>query len=74
MRNMLEDIFKKTTDEIWEEGYELGRERAEAEVRMSMIRQLEDLRKGDWKFPKGTRREEAVELFFASAMEIANGK
>jgi len=74
MKNMLEDIFKKTTDEIWTEGFEFGRRVAEEEVRMSIMRQLEDLTKADWKYPKGTRREEAVALFMNSAMEIANGK
>ena len=74
MRKILERMFEDTTDEIWGEGYRVGKHVAEREVRMKIARQLGDLTKADWKYPKGTRREEAVALFMNSAMEIANGK
>ena len=70
MRNLLEDVFKKTTDEIWFEGFAEGIacEKQQSNRKAALMR---DLLNADWDFPKGTRREEAVALMIEQCAQIA---
>jgi len=70
LRNFLEDVFKKTTDDIWYEGFAEGVawERQILSRKAALIR---DLNNGNWDFPKGTRREDAVKMIIEECAQIA---
>jgi len=70
LRNFLEDVFKKTTVEIWFEGFNEGLawEKSLSSRKAALMR---DLLSADWDFPKGTRREEAVAMMIEQCAQIA---
>ena len=70
MRNLLEDVFKKTTDDIWFEGFNEGIA-WEKQLSSRKAALMRDLLSADWDFPKGTRREEAVALMIEQCAQIA---
>lgn len=70
MRNFLEDVFKKTTDDIWFEGFNEGIA-WEKQLSSRKAALMRDLLSANWDFPKGTRREEAVALMIEQCAQIA---
>lgn len=70
MRNFVEDVFKKTTDDIWFEGFAEGIA-WEKQLSSRKAALMRDLLNADWNFPKGTRREEAITLMIEQCAQIA---
>jgi hypothetical protein len=70
LRNFLEDVFKKTTDDIWFEGFSEG-VAWEKQLSNRKAALMRDLLNANWDFPKGTRREEAVSLMIEQCAQIA---
>lgn len=63
-------MFKKTTDDIWYEGFAEG-VAWEAQLRTRKAALIRDLNKADWDFPKGIRREEVVALVIEQCAQMA---